>query len=130
MLATVKLLTPTAAEAAEVPEGAEVAWKCPIRNCKSVIIQTEHLETDGEGLIPIRNAKLHRCKLHSKESLAELVKLLNDNQDKLNATDFKTLEQSCGFRFVPGARLCLETCWLLVLAVGLVYYDWLVVLGP
>ena len=95
--------------------------------CQNV---TEHLETDGEGLIPIRNAKLHRCKLHSKESLAELVKLLNDNQDKLNATDFKTLEQSCGFRFVPGARLCLETCWLLVLAVGLVYYDWLVVLGP
>lgn len=95
--------------------------------CQNV---TEHLEMDGE-LIPIRSAKLHRCQLHSKESLAAVVELLSDSKDKLNAADFKTLQQSCGLRFAPGACLCLGTCWLLVLhAWGLVYTcDWLVVLA-
>ena len=70
--------------------------------CQNV---TEHLETDGEGLIPIKSAKLHRCQLHTKESLAALVELLSDNKDKLNAEDFKTLSNHVAYT-LPQERAC------------------------
>ena len=79
----------------------------PCLNCKNIVSNQDLMDADPERYLKhFAIATPNGFDLHTEESFAEMVDVLNASHANMTKTNFKTLQQALGLNFVPGSL-----CW-------------------